>query len=124
MARSRFHCMLSALIVGGLTGCAMTSDVMDTGNGTYMISGHAAPIRGGATGANQVAYQDAQKFCIQQSPGFHAIVIGAEDRDVYQSSFGGSWGTNGGGFGGGTFAAGNAKLRFRCGPPERSAASN
>ena len=84
--------MFSALIVGGLTGCAMTSDVMDTGYGTYMISGHAAPIRGGATGANQVAYQDAQKFCIQQNPGFHAIVIGAEDRDVYQSSFGGSWG--------------------------------
>jgi hypothetical protein len=121
MAQSRFSCVF--LILAGLTGCAMTSDVMDTGNGTFMISGHAAPIRGGATGANQVAYQDAQKFCAQQGAGFHAIVIGAEDRDVYQSSFGGSWGTNGGSFGGGTFAAGNAKLRFRCGPPESSAAS-
>jgi hypothetical protein len=118
MAQSRFSCVLAGLIFSGLTGRAMTSDVMDTGNGTYMISGHAAPIRGGATGANQVAYQDAQKFCAQRGAGFHAIVIGAEDRDVYQSSLGGSWGTNGGGLGGGTFAAGNAKLRFRCGPPE------
>ncbi len=53
---------VAALFVGVvlvLSGCAMTSDVMDTGNGTYMISAHAAPIRGGAAGANQVAYKDA-----------------------------------------------------------------
>ena len=52
-----------------LSGCAMTSDVMDTGNGTYMISAHASPIRGGATGANNIAYEDAQKFCAEKSPG-------------------------------------------------------
>jgi hypothetical protein len=39
MAQSRFSCVLAGLIFSGLTGCAMTSDVMDTGNGTYMISG-------------------------------------------------------------------------------------
>jgi hypothetical protein len=107
--------LAAALTTASLTGCAMTSDVMDTGNGTYMISGHAAPIRGGAAGANEVAYRDAQKFCIGKNPASHAIVLAADDRDVYQSSFGGSWGSNGGGFGGGTFAAGNTNLHFRCG---------
>ncbi len=96
-----------------VSGCAITSDVMDTGNGTYMISAHAAPIRGGATGANEVAYKDANKFC--EAKGGHAIVLDANSRDVYQSSFGGSFNRQGGSFGGGTFAAGNTDLHFRCG---------
>ena len=98
-----------------LSSCAMTSDVMDTGNGTYMISAHAAPIRGGATGANDVAYKDAQAFCAKKGEGLHAIVVDASERDVYQGSAGGSWNGNSGSFGGGVFAAGNANLRFRCG---------
>jgi hypothetical protein len=93
----------------------MSSDVMDAGNGTYMISSHASAIRGGATGANSIAYQDAQKFCAQQGPGLHAIVIDAAERDVYQSSYGGSFNQSGGSFGGGKFASGNVNLRFRCG---------
>ena len=105
---------LFALIVT-LPSCAMTSGVMDTGNGTYMISGHASAIRGGATGANAVAYQDATKFCATQNPATHAVVLTADERDVYQSSFGGGWNQNGGSFGGGTFASGNANLHFRCG---------
>lgn len=91
-------------------GCAMTSDVMDIGNGTYMISAHAAPIRGGAAGANDVAYKDANKFCAQKAPGMHAVVLNAGSRDVYQAS----WGGSGGSFGGGIFAAGNTDLHFRC----------
>lgn len=98
-----------------VSGCAMTSDVMDTGNGTYMISAHAAPVRGGAAGANEVAYKDANKFCAQKGPGMHAIVLTADSRDVYQGSMGGSWNRSGGSFGGGVFAAGNADLHFRCG---------
>ena len=93
-----------------LAGCAITSDVMDTGNGTYMISAHAAPIRGGAAGANQVAYKDANAYCAQH--GGHAVVLGADSRDVYQGSFGGSNGS----YGGGVFAAGNTDLHFRCTP--------
>jgi hypothetical protein len=95
-----------------LTGCAMTSSVMDTGNGTYMISAHAAPIRGGAAGANDVAYTDANKFCAAK--GGHAVVLDANSRDVYQGSVGGSVGLNGGSFGGGVFAAGNTDMHFRC----------
>ena len=107
-----------------MTACAMASDVMDTGNGTYMISAHAAPVRGGAAGANQVAYADANAFC--QKQGTHAVVLAADSRDVYQSSFASSYqggfgfsGGSGGGFAhgsafGGAFAAGNADLHFRC----------
>ena len=92
-----------------LSACAMTSDVMDTGNGTYMISAHAAPVRGGAAGANEVAYKDANKFCASKNGG-HAVVINAAARDVYQGSIGGSSGS----FGGGVFAAGNTDMHFRC----------
>lgn len=95
-----------------LGGCAMTSDVMDTGNGTYMISAHAAPVRGGAAGANRVAYADAQKFC--GARGGHAVVIEADARDVYQGGAGGSWSPSGGSFGGAVMAAGNTDLHFRC----------
>ena len=94
--------------VAAMAACAMTSDVMDTGNGTYMISAHAAPIRGGAAGANKVAYKDANAYCAQR--GAHAVVLGADSRDVYQGSFGGSNGS----FAGGVFAAGNTDLHFRC----------
>ena len=86
---------------------------MDAGNGTYLISAHVSAIRGGATGANSIAYQDAQEFCAKK--GLHAIVIDQNERDVYQSSVGGSWNRSGGSFGGGTFAAGNVDFRFRCG---------
>jgi hypothetical protein len=96
-----------------LSGCAMSSGVMDAGNGTYLISAHASAIRGGATGANSVAYQDAQEFCAKK--GLHAVVIDQKERDVYQSSVGGSWNQSGGSFGGGSFAAGNVDFRFRCG---------
>ncbi len=96
-----------------LAGCAMASDVMDAGNGTYLISAHAAPVRGGAAGAAQVAYKDANAFCAAKG-GQHAVVIDANNRDVYQGSAGGSFGPNGGSFGGGVFAAGNTDMRFRC----------
>jgi hypothetical protein len=101
---------LAAMVL--LSGCAMTSGVMEAEGGTYLISARAAPIRGGATGANAVAYNDAQTFCAGN--GKHAVVMAAQERDAYQSSMGASWGTTGGFAGGGTFAAGNANLRFRC----------
>lgn len=89
----------------------MTSDVMDAGNGTYMIEGSASPIRGGASGATEVAYKDATAYCAEHQAGTHAIVVDSQNKDVYQSSFG----YNQYGGGGGTFAAGRAELHFRCG---------
>lgn len=95
-----------------LGGCATASDVMEMPNGVYMISARAAPARGGAAGAMQVAYKDAQAFC--GAKGARPIVVDSQDRDVMQGSVGGSFGPSGGSFGGGVFAAGNATLRFRC----------
>lgn len=103
-------CVALALCL--LTGCAVTSGVMEAENGTYIISARAAPIRGGTAGANAVAYEDAQKFC--GSKGMRAIVMTAQERDVYQSAVGASWNRSGGSAWGGTFAAGNADLHFRC----------
>jgi hypothetical protein len=97
-----------------LFGCTMTSDVMDAGNGVYLISGHASAIRGGATGANKVAYEEAQKFCTGKGVDLHPVIVDAKERDVYQNAEGGSWNRNGGSFSGGTFAAGNVNFRFRC----------
>ncbi len=93
----------------------MTSDVMDGGDGTYMISAHASAVRGGATGANSIAYQDANKFCAQKGPGLHAIVVDAAERDQRVTGVSGSWNNNGGGFVGVTAFGGNVNLRFRCG---------
>lgn len=103
------------VLAASLSGCAMTSDVMDAGNGNYVISAAASPIRGGAAGASDVAYKDANKYCAAKGSGFHAIVNENADRDVYQSSAGGSFGPNGGSFAGGTFAAGRTNLSFHCG---------
>ena len=118
MMRTITTCAMTAMCFA-ISACAMTSDVMDTGNGTYMISARAAPIRGGTVGANNVAYQDANKFCAERQPGTHAIVVDAAERDVYQGASSGAFSGNrsgfSGGFGGGVFAAGNANLRFRCG---------
>ncbi len=106
-----FACVSVILL---LSGCAMATAPMDMGNGVYMISARAAPARGGAAGALQVAHTDATAFCAAK--GGKPIVMDAADRDVYQGSVGGSFGPQGGGFGGGVFAAGNATLRFRCQP--------
>lgn len=101
-----------AILLVLLAGCATTSGVMEAEGGTYLISARAAPARGGTAGANALAYEEAQKFCAGK--GGRAIVVDAKERDVYQSSAGGSFNAAGGGFGSGTFAAGNANLRFKC----------
>lgn len=95
-----------------MPACATTSGVMEAEGGTYIISARAAPVRGGTAGANAIAYEEAQKFC--NAKGGRAVVVDARERDVYQSAAGASWSAHGGGAGGGTFAAGNATLRFRC----------
>ena len=105
----------ASILAVALSSCAMTSDVMDTGGGTYMISAHASAVRGGATGANRVAYQDANKFCADKEPGSHAIIVDASERDTRVSAVSGSWDPNGGSFGGVSVLGGNANLYFRCG---------
>jgi hypothetical protein len=100
---------LAMLLVGA---CATSSPVMEATDGTYFVSARAAPVRGGATGAQTVAYDEAQKFCAQK--GMRPILVGNQERDIYQSSFGGGFNQYGGGFGGGTSAAGSVNMRFKC----------
>ena len=84
----------------------MVSGVMNTGNGVYLISTRASAIRGGAAGADKLAYHDAQTFC--QQKGMHAVVIDVHNRDVYHASSGGgaySYGSN---------VSVHADVLFRC----------
>ena len=87
-----------------LAACTTSSGVMNAGNGTYMISTHAAPIRGGASKSTRLAYEEAQEFCAKKQ--LHAEILTNNERDTYQGSFGP--------YGGGVFAAGNTNMRFRC----------
>ena len=108
---------LAGLLLAG--ACSVSSPIMDTGDGVYYISVRAPPILGGATGAQTVAHEDAQKFCAQKGDGLHPVVVSTQERDIYQSSYGGQiFGTpNGslfGGFQGGTSASGVVNMRFRC----------
>lgn len=76
---------LGALITA--SACATTTPVMDAGNGNYMISARASAVRGGAAGAQGIAYQDANAYCAQRMAGGRAVVSTTADRDVYQASY-------------------------------------
>lgn len=106
--------LVLALVVGA---CAQATPPMETADGAYLISARAAPVRGGATGAYEVAHKDAMAFCAQR--GRRAVLEAAQDRDIYQSGYGGAFSGTAqagysGGIGGGTSAAGSATVRFRC----------
>ena len=44
-------------------GCAMTYDVVKLGDNTYQTSAVASPVRGGISGAQQMAIANANKKC-------------------------------------------------------------
>lgn len=111
-----------ALVAILLTGCASTSSVMPMGEGVYTITSAASPIRGGTTGANELAYQKAEEFC--RIEGQHARIIGTQERDVYQSTalaYSETEGNRPGysssasGAGEGSAASGVARIYFTCG---------
>lgn len=97
-----------------LAACAVSSPVMDAGDGVYLVTATAAPIRGGSTGAYTVAYRDAQNFCISAGDGRHAVLVGTQERDVYQAAVFGNASRGTGGLGGSLAASGIVSLRFRC----------
>jgi hypothetical protein len=90
-----------------LSACAVASAPMETDHGTYIISGFAAPARGGTAGAFDVIQADAQKCCGTQ--GKRAVAVGTAKQDLPQAAvFVNQYG------GGGTAHAGSADLEFRC----------
>jgi hypothetical protein len=50
-----------------LAACAQSSGVMEMGPDTYSISVHAAPARGGTSGAKRIALTNANEFCRSQN---------------------------------------------------------
>jgi hypothetical protein len=53
-----------------LCGCAMSTGILPTGPDTHTVTERFAPIRGGATDAEQVALPEANAFCEQQGKKF------------------------------------------------------
>jgi hypothetical protein len=70
--------MRAILVFSGLcmiaAGCSMSSDVMDTGGGTYVVSAQASPLRGGS---EQAAHEQAVKYCASHRGG-HPVVLGVD----------------------------------------------
>lgn len=46
-----------------LSGCAWQSAALDLGNGVFEASANAAPVRGGVTGAREMALSNAKAHC-------------------------------------------------------------
>lgn len=66
--------LLIGLLV--LSGCAQSSGIMKMGPDTYSLSVHAAPARGGVSGAKGIALSDANEFC--ESVGKEILVKNIE----------------------------------------------
>jgi hypothetical protein len=67
--RFQWIVLLSAF---ALVGCATASDVMDAGNGVYVIAAHAGLANGGP---EQYGYRAANKFCTSKDPESHAVLV-------------------------------------------------
>lgn len=57
---------LTLLPIALLAGCAQSSGVLKMGPDTYSVSVHAAPARGGASGARRIAMAEANEACAAQ----------------------------------------------------------
>lgn len=53
----------SILLIVGLSGCAQSSGVLKMGPDTYTVSTHAAPARGGTSGAKSLSLTEANQYC-------------------------------------------------------------
>lgn len=82
------------LLTVALTGCAMSNGIQKMGPDTYSVSAMAAPMRGGASGAEIKALESANEFCATQ--GREIMVKNTSSRTV-----------NGAG-------AGTAMITFQC----------
>lgn len=48
-----------------ISGCAWQSDAMQLGGSTYQVSANASPVRGGITGARELALKAANEKCAE-----------------------------------------------------------
>lgn len=61
--KNRCFAIVVATGVAVLTGCAQSSGVLQLGPDTYTVSVHAAPVRGGESGARKIALNEAGQQC-------------------------------------------------------------
>lgn len=57
--------LMASVVV--LAGCAQSSGVLQLGPDTYTVSVHAAPVRGGESGARKIALNEAGQQCRSMS---------------------------------------------------------
>jgi len=63
-----------------LAGCAIGTGILPVGPNTYTVREEYAPIRGGATAAEQAALIEANTFCAQQGRQFLVVDMVAPPR--------------------------------------------
>ena len=68
-----------------LAGCATSSKIMEADDGTYVISAYALQVRGGASGATNLAFEDATRFC--QQKGLRAQLVNSNEQDIHQRNY-------------------------------------
>ena len=80
-------------------------------------SGKRVVVKAGGETVDKPGMLDslARDVALMRAVGLHPIVVNTQERDIYQSSFGGGFNQYGGGVGGSTMAAGAVNFRFRCG---------
>jgi len=114
--------ILTVAILGALGGCAMSSGIMHLDGGVRQISASAAPLRGGATGAQKVAYEEAQADCAKE--GLNAVMLAPAEREQHYGQMGTAYGTanvnqygghaSGGASSAPVMGAGSATILYRC----------
>src|SRR5262245_4657575 len=105
-----------------LSGCAMSSGIMRLEGGVRSISATAAPLRGGATGAAKVAYEEAQADC--QKEGLNAVMLAPAEREQFAGQMSASYGqasanrynaqASGGAGSAPVLGPGSATILYRC----------
>jgi hypothetical protein len=83
MGWDMWRVVVLATIGAALAGCSMSSSVMDTGGGTYLVTGQASPLRGGS---EQAVHDQATAFCAKQS-GRHPVVLGIDQQIMSKCTF-------------------------------------
>lgn len=58
--------MVALVILATQAGCAKSSGVLKMGPDTYSVSVHAAPARGGESGARKIALTEANAKCVAE----------------------------------------------------------
>jgi len=57
------HKLFLMFVLLSLSSCTWQSSVLNIGKNTYQVSANASPVRGGVTGAQEMALESANEKC-------------------------------------------------------------